>query len=562
MKARSILGALAALSLSFAAGPLATAHAAPAKRSAPPPVAAPAPAFQPSAAAVKAHVSFLASDLLEGRNTGTRGYDIAADYVASHFAQWGLKPGGPDGSYFQKTPLVSFGAASEGTLLLSPKDAAPRAKAAKLVFGEDYLPAANPLAASVKADAPLVFVGFGVVSPESGRDDYAGLDVKGKIVVTLLGAPKNFQTEERAFFGNGRIKRMEAAKRGAIGFVSVFTPTRSRVLAFERLRVTWQNPSMTWRDASGAPKYDGAQAPPLATFSMAGGAKLFEGAPTPFAEIMRLVETPEGDPPRFDLPFRLNADLSSTIANVDSANVVGIVEGSDPVLKNEAIVLSAHLDHIGISKAAENGDAINNGALDNAAGTATMLEAARGFAQSGVKSKRTLVFVALTAEEKGLTGSDYFARNPPVPGAMVANVNLDMPVLLYDFTDIIAFGAERSTLGPVVKAAAEKVGVTLAPDPIPDEGLFTRSDHFNFVLQGIPSVFIRTGFANGGEQVDKDFRATRYHRPGDDLNQPINYEAGAKFAKVNYEIARALADAPTRPAWNAGDFFGTRFGKR
>ncbi|NDC58824.1 MAG: aminopeptidase, partial [Alphaproteobacteria bacterium] len=229
-------------------------------------------------------MTFLASDLLEGRNAGTRGFDIAANYVASQFAQWGLTPGGANGSYFQPTPLVAFGAATEGALTLSR----PGAAATKLAFGEDYLPSATPLSATTKVDAPLVFVGFGVVSPERGRDDYAGLDVKGKIVVTLRGAPKSFQTEERAFFGNGRIKRMEAAKRGAVGFISVFTPTTSRVLAFERLKVTWQNPSMTWRDARGAAKFDGGAATPIATLSMAGGAKLFDGAATPFAEVLRL----------------------------------------------------------------------------------------------------------------------------------------------------------------------------------------------------------------------------------------------------------------------------------
>ena len=550
------LAAAAAAALLLAAP---SAHAAGGVRPTKSPPAAPAaiPAFEPKAAAIKAHMTFLASDLLEGRNAGTRGYDIAANYVASQFAQWGLTPGGADGSYFQPTPLVSFGAATEGVLTLNR----PGAAANKLAFGEDYLPSATPLAPATKVDAPLVFVGFGVVSPERGRDDYAGLDVKGKIVVTLRGAPKSFQTEERAFFGSARTKRIEAAKRGAVGFISVFTPTTSRVLAFERLKVTWQNPSMSWRDANGVAKFDGGAATPIATFSMGGGAKLFDGATTPFAEVLRLAEAPEGNPPRFDLPARLSANLASTISDVDTRNVIGVVEGSDPVLKNEFVVLSAHLDHIGISKAAENGDVINNGALDNAAGTATMLEAARGFAQSPVKSKRSLMFVALTAEEKGLTGSDYFAHNPPTTGAIAANVNLDMPVLLYDFTDIIAFGAERSSLGPVVKRAAETIGLTLSPDPVPDEGLFTRSDHFSFVLQGVPAVFIKTGFANGGEQADKDFRAARYHRPGDDLSQAINYEAGAKFAKVNFEIARAIADAPQRPTWNKGDFFGQRFAR-
>ncbi|MBU6373558.1 MAG: M20/M25/M40 family metallo-hydrolase [Alphaproteobacteria bacterium] len=523
----------------------------------PAPAPAPEPSFQPTAAAVKAHMTFLASDLLLGRAAGEPGYDIAANYVASQFAQWGLKPGGGDGSYFQKTPLIGFNAASEGSLALVPGKGKPQ----PLAFGVDYLPSANPTVADVKVDAPLVFVGFGVVAPERGRDDYAGLDVKGKIVVVLRGAPKSFQTEERAFFGNGRTKRIEAAKRGAVGMITVFTPTASRVLGFERQKLTWQSPGMSWRDATGAARFDGAAAVPIATLSMPGGAKLFAGAPATFDDVMKAAEAPAGDVPRFDLPVRLKASISSTIKDVASANVVGVIEGSDPVLKDEVVVLSAHLDHIGVSKGGENGDTINNGAMDNAAGISTMLEAARGFATAPTKPKRTLVFVALTAEERGLTGSDYFARTPSTPGKIVANVNLDMPILLYDFTDIVAFGAERSSIGPVVAEAAKGMGLALSPDPVPDEGLFTRSDHFSFVLTGVPSVFIKTGYANGGKEADDSFRGSRYHRPGDDLTQAINYDAGAKFAKVNYEIAKALANAPERPKWRDGDFFGTRFGK-
>lgn len=524
---------------------------------APAPAPAPEPSFEPTAAAVKAHMTFLASDLLQGRAAGEPGYDIAANYVASQFAQWGVAPGGADGSYFQKTPLVGFSAANEGALSI----VAGMGKPQPLVFGVDYLPSANPVTADVKVDAPLVFAGFGVVAPERGRDDYAGLDVKGKIVVVLRGAPKGFQTEERAYFGNGRTKRIEAAKRGAVGMVTVFTPTANRVFGFERQKITWQSPGMSWRDATGAAAFDGASAVPIAGFSLPGGAKLFAGAPATYDDVMKAAETPEGNVPRFDLAVRLKGGVASTIKDVASANVVGVIEGSDPVLKNEVIVLSAHLDHIGVSKAGENGDFINNGALDNAAGISTMLEAARGFATAKTKPKRTLVFVALTAEERGLTGSDYFARNPSVPGKIVANVNLDMPILLYGFTDIIAFGAERSSIGPVVAEAAKGMGLTLSPDPVPDEGLFTRSDHFSFVLTGVPSVFIKTGYANGGKEADESFRGARYHRPGDDLTQAINYEAGAKFAKVNYEIAKALANTPERPKWRDGDFFGTRFGK-
>jgi Zn-dependent M28 family amino/carboxypeptidase len=243
-----------------------------------------------------------------------------------------------------------------------------------------------------------------------------------------------------------------------------------------------------------------------------------------------------------------------------SSNVAGMIEGADPALRGEVIVLTAHLDHIGI-RPAVNGDTIANGALDNASGIATMLEVARGFVEAPVRPRRSMLFLAVTAEEKGLVGADYFAQNPTVPKAsLAANVNLDMPILNYDFTNVVAFGAERSTIGPAHGRAAERVGITLQPDPLPQEGLFTRSDHYRFVEQGVPAVFLMTGFANGGEQAFTGFLAGCYHKVCDDLSQPINYGAAARFARVNYEIARELVDADERPRWNPGDFFGQLFG--
>jgi Zn-dependent M28 family amino/carboxypeptidase len=225
------------------------------------------------------------------------------------------------------------------------------------------------------------------------------------------------------------------------------------------------------------------------------------------------------------------------------------------------VILSAHLDHIGIKDNAKPGeDRINNGALDNASGIATLLEVARGFKNTKMRPKRSIILLAVTGEEKGLVGSDYFANNPTVKKAdIAADVNLDMPVLLYPFTDVIAFGADRSTVGEAVKLAAGRVGVALSGDPMPDEGLFTRSDHYRFVEQGVPSVFLMTGFQNGGEKAFTTFLKTNYHHPGDDLNQPIDYQAAAKFALVNYEIARELANQPARPVWKKGDFFGGTF---
>jgi Zn-dependent M28 family amino/carboxypeptidase len=237
--------------------------------------------------------------------------------------------------------------------------------------------------------------------------------------------------------------------------------------------------------------------------------------------------------------------------------VVGMIEGTDPELKDEVIVISAHLDHIGISKTIEE-DTINNGALDNASGIATMLDAAR-MLKAGPPLKRTVVFAAVTAEEKGLLGAQYFAMNPSVPGTLVANVNLDMPILTYDFTDIIVYGALRSNIAATVETAASGMGVTLSPDPTPEQGIFTRSDHFRFVEAGIPSVYLKPGFANGGDVAFAEHQAKNYHRPSDDMSNNLDFNAAARFAELNARIALALANQDVRPLWKKDDFFARQF---
>lgn len=512
-----------------------------------------------SAANIHAHMAFLASDLLRGREAGTPDFDIAAAYVASQMEQLGLKPistnGGGDGkSYLQPVPLVSYRAADQGSVSL--KDAS--GKAQTLTFGEDYLVGGSPLGAEIKLSAPLVFVGFGVVAPEHGRDDYAGIDAKGKIVVMLRGAPKSYQTEERAYYGNGRVKAAAALAHGAIGIVSIETRTREKLYPFANQVRQFQSWGVTWRDAKDQ-AFVASKIPTLATISVAGTSKLFAGAPSSADAILDAAETPDAVFHAFDLPVSLDATLHNEIKKVESENVVGILPGSDPKLKDEYVVLSAHLDHLGVTPPV-NGDQINNGALDNASGVATTLEVARLFKASGKAPKRSLLFLIDTAEEKGLIGAGYFAENPTVPkAAIAADVDLDMPILTYDFTDVVAFGADRSTIGPVVKRAAAGMKIGLSPDPMPDEGIFTRSDHYRFVEKGVPAVFLITGFANGGEAAFKDFMANHYHKPSDDLSLPIRYDVGAKFARLNYEITKGLADSPTRPAWNKGDFFGEKF---
>ncbi len=505
---------------------------------------------------IEKHMTVLADDRMEGREAGTPGYDRAAHYVAAQMRYAGLKPAGEKG-YFQDVPLRRYRRVVDGAALSLT---GPDGTAQELVFGEDYLVFADPTLTESAVDAPVVFAGFGVVAPEFGIDDYAGLDVEGKIVAYLSGAPKSLPSEERAHFGSGTIKRAAAAERGALATIAVTTPTREKRFAFARVARVTGGANMTWRapdDAGDDAAEKDARAwareiQVVAAVSLASAPKLFAHAAFDADTVMAAAEAEDGAPPRGPLNIVARMSQTSTHEDVTSPNVVGMIRGSDPDLRDELVVLSAHLDHIGISNGLDE-DQINNGAMDNAAGVASLLEVAD--AARRAQPKRSVVFITVTAEEKGLVGADYFARYPSVAGEMVANINLDMPVLLYDFEDVIAFGAERSTLGPLVAAAAEAAGVGLSPDPMPDQGLFTRSDHYRFVQRGVPAVFLVTGFGNGGQEAFTNFLATRYHRPNDDLMAPINYQAGEKFARVNYEIMRAVANAPERPLWRRGDFF-------
>jgi hypothetical protein len=515
-------------------------------------LAADEPALTPAEAAMKAHVLFLASDAMKGREAGSPEYDIAAQYVASRFFAAGLKPGGDDGGYLQKVPLVSYKAAGQGDFIWSDAKGTP----SPLVFGEDFVPAANPAAAETSVSAPVVFIGHGIVAPQYGVDDYKGADVRGKIVAYFGGAPKRFGGEERADFGSGSTKAAIAAAHGAVGVIALETPG-ARGPGFARMTQFYDNPRMTWATPEGMGGATGA--PVLGTISQAGAAKLFAGARTPWSKIAAEIQK---DAPTFK-PVALKGTLSvatkTSFTPAASSNVIGIIPGSDPVLGKEVVVLSAHLDHIG-TRAGGDGDRINNGALDNAIGIASLIEEAKRFVASGVAPKRTVMFLAVTGEEKGLVGSDYFANHPTVPlKSIVADVNLDMPILTYPFEDMIVFGAERSTLGPIVRDAVGQIGVSLSPDPMPEQGIFVRSDHFRFVQKGVPSVFLWPGQKGPGKEAVEHFMSTNYHRPSDDLTQPILWDQGIRFVDVNYRIARAIADAPDRPVWNKGDYFGTTY---
>lgn len=518
--------------------------------------APPSPVFTPQA--FRSHVAFLAGDLLEGRDTGSRGNEIAARYVASHFEALGLKPGGDGGSWYQQVPFQKTRAGkTPGTLTLTGP-----AGAKSWTHGGDVLVGINPQEARTDLTAPLVFVGYGISDKSLGIDDYRGLDVRGKIVVTLRGYPKGMPSEIGAHLGS--VKSEAAEARGAVGIISIDTIQSANTRAWAVRQRGADSSAFNWVGKDGKAHVDAPGIRASAGVNDVVAQALFAGAPTPLATVRAVADRKDGRPKGFPLKGTVRITAETTSERVTSPNVIGELPGSDPKLAAEIVVLSAHLDHIGISPAkpgdAPDKDRINNGALDNASGIATMLEVARAAATAPDKPRRTLLFLASTAEEKGLLGADYFAQNPTVPiDKIVGDVDLDMPLLLYPFTDVIAFGADHSTLGKVVADAAAPMGIALSADPMPEEGIFTRSDHYMFVRQGVPAVFLATGYANGGEAAWKGFFDKAYHQPADDMNQPIDWVAAARFAEVNYRITRAMADADEAPRWYKGDYFGDAF---
>ena len=501
-----------------------------------------------SADRIRADVAFLADDLLEGRDTGSRGHEIAARYAAAQFAVAGLQPGARDGSWFQRITLQErqLGPAGSSLTIAGPGGSRTWANGDGLVF--------RPTTAAPVTDltAPAVFVGYGLDAPAQGFNDFAGLDVRGKIIVYLNGLPAGPPNEVWAHLVATRAKM--AAARGAVGSIAIDTDESIARRPFAKLLQTATVSRMTLAGdpAAGTPALRAE-----VSLDRAPAELLFAGAPVSLAQL-RAAVAGGARPAGFALPVTIRMQANTVTRTLTSPEVIGLIPGRDPALKHEVVVLMAHLDHLGM-RAGMAGDNIYNGALDNAAGVAVMLEVARAFA-SGPPPRRSLLFVANTGEEKGLLGAEALANDPPVPIAdIVSVVDLDQPMLLYDFTDVIAFGAEHSTLAGNVARGAARAGVRLSPDPMPAETIFVRSDHYTFVKRGVPAILLATGYANGGEAAWKHYLASDYHQPSDDLSQPILWSAGAKYAHVNYEIARDLADSRDRPRWYAQDYFGDSF---
>ena len=507
--------------------------------------------------ALRAHMRFLADDRLEGRGTATRGHEIAAAYMATQFEAAGLEPGGVRGTWFQPVPFRRLQSIPvEGALALLRGGREQR-----LVRDTDYLLGYDPVHERDRITAPLAFAGFGVTAPELGYDDYAHVDVRGKIAVLLSGGPPTFPSEQRAYYSSLLVKTRNAVARGAVGIVTVRTPVDEARGPWARNVNQSRLPGMRWLDPDGVPNESHPQLELTATLSRSGANALFADSPVPLDRVFADAEA--GRAQGFDLPARMRAWSRTRHSRVESPNVLGLLHGSDPKLEDEVVVVTAHLDHLGIGVPV-NGDSIHNGAYDNATGCGALIELARAFASLPTRPRRSLLFVAVTGEEKGLQGSDYFAHFPIVPlPRIVADINMDMFLMLEPMRDVIVFGGEHSSLGPM---AARAVGLSPVPDPAPEEVVFIRSDQFPFVRQGVPAVFPVLSGAREvapGDSLSpmQRWRRTIYHSPQDDMTQPMDMESGARFMRMQFLLALDVANATARPTWNRGDFFGDTFAK-
>ncbi|HKV04697.1 MAG TPA: M28 family peptidase [Candidatus Acidoferrales bacterium] len=511
--------------------------------------------------AIRADMRFLADDLLEGRGTGTRGHEIAAKFMASEFEAMALEPAGEKGTYFQSVPLRSVRPDEDRTTLSIVRGGQEQT----FTFRQDFISEGNPGEKDSSVEASVVYVGFGVTAPEQKYDDYAGVEAKGKIVAYVFGAPPRFESTMRAHYSSGDVKAANAAAHGAVGTIVLDSPAFEQLYSFKDQVADLAFPSLRWLDAQGRPSDYFPALRARVVLSMAGTAKVLEGSAISPEEIYAAAK--EGKPRSLALPATAKIRIVSKFEDMRSPNVVARLQGSDPKLQDEYVVFTAHLDHLGIGEPV-NGDRIYNGALDNASGSACLLEIARAYSQMKPRPRRSILFVSVTGEEEGLLGSDYFAHFPTVAkDSLVADINIDGAPLLWPIEDLVARGAEHSKLDLPVHEAAARLNLEISPDPHPEQVLFIRSDQYSFVKQGIPSLFLSAGQKSSDpkikpEEIRRAWLATRYHKPQDDMNQPFDFESGSRFARYSFLVGYQIAQQNLRPAWNTGDFFGEHFGKK
>jgi Zn-dependent M28 family amino/carboxypeptidase len=495
------------------------------------------------------HVKILADDSFEGRQTGTDGYRKAAAYVANQFERAGLKAVGSKG-YFQPIQFTRRRIV-EAQSRVALVRGGPTSTEDVLRFGDDItISLRAELAPSV--EAPLVFVGYGLSAPDAGHDDLAGLDLKGKVVVLITGTPASITGAPAAHYQNWSVRWPALKAAGAIGALSIPNPKIAEQ-PWERTAASRLNPVMTLVDA----RFNDLEGMKVnANVNPASAERLFTGSGHTFATLLALAG--ERKPlPTFALPSILRASVTLESTAIESDNVAARLPGTDPVLAGEHVVLTAHLDHVGIG-AAVNGDRIYNGAMDNASGIATLIEVARQMATATSRPKRSVLFVAVTGEEHGLLGSRYFAGDPTVPkSSIIANINMDMFLPLFPMKSVMVLGLDESDLGDRVREVAARSGLAVGADPEPQRNRFTRSDQYSFIRQGVPALALKVGFEPGSPDAAIDARWTkeRYHQPADDLQQPMDLGAAVTFTHFVGALSTEVANHPARPRWKASSFF-------
>ena len=492
------------------------------------------------------HIQVLASDAMEGRNTGSPGYMAAARLVASEFERAGLKPAGVSG-YFQPVKFKTTQIVEEHSSLAMVRGGAVK----PLRLGPDAVLSVRPgLAESVEAEA--VFVGYGLSIPERNLDDLAGLDLKGKIVVYLNGGPSDVPANllSHYSFRAQRWKALQAA--GVIGAVVIPNPKSMDIpwarSSLNRFNVTMDLVGEKFSDLYGQ-KFG-------ATINPASAEMIFEGSGHTFAEVLELANQGKAMP-RFPLKLSFRATEKLKLTDAEAPNVIGVLPGSDPALKDEYVIFGAHLDHLGVG-APINGDAIYNGAMDDGSGIATLIEIATLLKEEKARPKRSILFVAVAGEEKGLLGSEYFVNAPTVPlKNIVAEINNDMYLPLYPLKSLEVIGLEESTLGEDIRAVCAKAGVTVQAEKEPQRNLLIRSDQYNFIRQGVPAMTFKFGWERGSaeEKQAKDWLRERYHAPSDDLLQPVDKAAAARYNRIMMEMGLRVANGVERPRWNENSFF-------
>lgn len=491
-----------------------------------------------------AHVQRLASDDMRGRETGSAEHRHAAEYVAEAFKAAGLAPAGTDG-YRQPVPFRSrrIDEVQSSLALVRDGTRTPVTLGEEATFG-------MRIDAAPDVEAPLVFAGHGLQIPEAQHDDFAGLDVKGKVVVYLSGSPRAIPGALSAHYQSAAERWATLKRLGAIGTIAIPNP-KSTDVPWERSAPNRLNPAMAIADRA----YDDTAGQQVSiTFNPAHADRLFAGSGHSFADILAAADT-GGALPRFALRPSLQAKVAVATEELQSDNVAGVVRGTDPALADEYVVLTAHLDHLGVG-APINGDRIYNGAMDNASGIATLIEAAQAVAAA--KPKRSVLFVAVTAEEKGLLGSRYFALNPTVPkSAIVANLNMDMFLPLFPLKTLMVLGLDESDLGDDVHAVAVEMGLGVQPDVEPQRNRFIRSDQYSFIREGVPALAFKVGYQPESPEakISADWTRDRYHAPSDDLAQPYDQQAAVGFTDMIGRLAVRVANRAQPPQWTDESFF-------